>query len=169
MPLIFIAGGARSGKSRTAIQIARTRARKPLLIAAAPGPDEDLAEQLSAQPGSVEVRVQPLCSARDLAAQIRREAPQHDCLILDSLTQWLGDWMREDGDSPQPAVDEVLAACLESASTIIVVATEVGCGVEPESDLARRFRDEAGRMSQRCAAIAEETYWMVFGCPLRVK
>ena len=50
-----------------------------------------------------------------------------------------------------------------------VVIHEVGCGLVPESNLGRDFRDHAGFLNQRAASVADEVYFMVFGCPLRVK
>ena len=54
-------------------------------------------------------------------------------------------------------------------ATVIAVSNEVGCGIVPENALARRFRDESGRLNARIAAASDEVYWMVFGCALRVK
>ncbi len=52
---------------------------------------------------------------------------------------------------------------------MIFVTNEVGCGIVPDNSLARDFRDRAGILNQRMAAIAQEVYFMVFGQPLRVK
>ena len=49
------------------------------------------------------------------------------------------------------------------------MTNEVGCGIHPETELGRKFRDEAGILNQRIGAAADEIYWMVFGHPLRVK
>jgi adenosylcobinamide kinase/adenosylcobinamide-phosphate guanylyltransferase len=54
-------------------------------------------------------------------------------------------------------------------STIILITNEVGCGIVPENDLARRFRDAAGYLNQRAAAAAQEAYFLAFGCPIRLK
>jgi adenosylcobinamide kinase/adenosylcobinamide-phosphate guanylyltransferase len=49
------------------------------------------------------------------------------------------------------------------------VTNEVGCGIVPDNALARDFRDRAGILNQRVAAVAAEVYWMIFGQPLKVK
>ena len=63
-----------------------------------------------------------------------------------------------------------LEAALEAAvAPIVLVANEVGLGIVPENALARRFRDEAGRLNQRLAARATQVIFMVAGLPMRVK
>jgi adenosylcobinamide kinase/adenosylcobinamide-phosphate guanylyltransferase len=46
---------------------------------------------------------------------------------------------------------------------------EVGCGIVPDNELARLYRDLAGEMNQGIASVSSEVYWMVFGMPLTVK
>ncbi|TGU54160.1 bifunctional adenosylcobinamide kinase/adenosylcobinamide-phosphate guanylyltransferase, partial [Mesorhizobium sp. M2D.F.Ca.ET.148.01.1.1] len=46
---------------------------------------------------------------------------------------------------------------------------EVGQGIVPDNALARRFRDDAGRLNQRVAAVADTVLLMVAGLPLKVK
>jgi adenosylcobinamide kinase/adenosylcobinamide-phosphate guanylyltransferase len=54
-------------------------------------------------------------------------------------------------------------------AAVILVTNEVGCGIVPDNELSRRFRDEAGRLNQQAAAAAGEVYWMAFGIPVRIK
>ena len=69
--------------------------------------------------------------------------------------------------------DEVFAA-LEAAivsarARLIFVSNEVGLGIVPENRMAREFRDHAGRLHQRIAAIAGEVYFVAAGLPLKMK
>jgi adenosylcobinamide kinase/adenosylcobinamide-phosphate guanylyltransferase len=52
---------------------------------------------------------------------------------------------------------------------VLVVSSEVGCGVVPENALGRRFRDVLGEANQRLAAAADEVYGCLAGIPLRWK
>ena len=49
------------------------------------------------------------------------------------------------------------------------MANEVGWGIVPDNDLARRFRDEAGRINQAIAAICDEVVLVAAGLPLALK
>ena len=42
-------------------------------------------------------------------------------------------------------------------------------GIVPENDMARQFRDMAGRLHQRLAGLADEVYLMVAGIPVKIK
>lgn len=149
--------------------MAVVRGKQPLLIATSETLDEDIAELVTAGEPGQGFHIETITAPLDLAEAIRQESVSHDVLLVDSLTQWLGALMQDDAGEVPARIDQLLETLRNSSSAVIAVATEVGCGIEPETELARRFRDEAGRLNQRCAAMADETYWMVFGCPLRVK
>ncbi|MEJ7607702.1 MAG: bifunctional adenosylcobinamide kinase/adenosylcobinamide-phosphate guanylyltransferase [Bryobacteraceae bacterium] len=89
-------------------------------------------------------------------------------IVVDCLTLWLSNLILAGRDVAKES-DAVIAAARASSSTIIFVTNEVGCGIVPENELSRRFRDNAGWLNQRIAEVANEVYWMAFGCPLRVK
>jgi adenosylcobinamide kinase/adenosylcobinamide-phosphate guanylyltransferase len=76
--------------------------------------------------------------------------------------------LAEDGGHPArvEALPQAIAAC---PARLWVVSNEVGWGVVPDNALARRFRDEAGRLHQRVAELAEEVVLVVAGLPLRLK
>jgi adenosylcobinamide kinase/adenosylcobinamide-phosphate guanylyltransferase len=57
----------------------------------------------------------------------------------------------------------------EAKAPIVLVSNEVGLGIVPENALARRFRDEAGRLHQRLAARADRVLFMLAGLPMVVK
>jgi adenosylcobinamide kinase/adenosylcobinamide-phosphate guanylyltransferase len=73
------------------------------------------------------------------------------------------------GRQVEQEMEELAIVSQASGKQVIYVTNEVGCGIVPENGLARAFRDNAGRLNQRIASIADEVYWMVFGQPLRVK
>jgi adenosylcobinamide kinase/adenosylcobinamide-phosphate guanylyltransferase len=67
------------------------------------------------------------------------------------------------------ATDRLIAALDAASSPILLVSNEVGLGIVPENALARRFRDEAGRLNQRVAAAANEVLFVAAGLSLRMK
>ena len=67
------------------------------------------------------------------------------------------------------ATSALLSAAADRTDPVIFVTNEVGSGIVPENALARRFRDEAGRLNQKVAAVADEVYVSISGMPLRLK
>jgi adenosylcobinamide kinase/adenosylcobinamide-phosphate guanylyltransferase len=131
--------------------------------------DDEMRARVDAHQREREDRFETVEAPLELAAALHdfRDA---DSIIVDCLTLWLTNVMLA-----EPARDiaaETAALCdalRECRGQVLLVTNEVGCGIVPENALARRFRDEAGRLNQRIAAVADEVFWMVFGCPLRVK
>lgn len=163
MALVLVGGGARSGKSRWALDRARKHGGRLVFIATAEALDEEMAVRIAkhrAERGSAfETIEEPL----DLARAIR--SAECDALVVDCLTLWLSNLMR----ASEEKTEETIAAAKEKSAEVIFVTNEVGCGIVPGNALAREFRDLAGVMNQHFAEAADEVYWMVFGQPLRVK
>jgi adenosylcobinamide kinase / adenosylcobinamide-phosphate guanylyltransferase len=162
MALVLVGGGARSGKSRWALERARKRGGRLAYIATAEALDEEMSERIArhrSERGDEFVTVEePL----ELARAIR--ASEGDAIVVDCLTLWLSNSM-----GLEDQTGATIAAARESDAEVIFVTNEVGGGIVPENALARDFRDRAGVMNQRFAEAAGEVYWMVFGQALRVK
>jgi adenosylcobinamide kinase/adenosylcobinamide-phosphate guanylyltransferase len=88
--------------------------------------------------------------------------------LVDCLTLWLTNLMLAEHDLPA-AVDALERALAQRTAPSVLVSNEVGLGIVPDNALARRFRDEAGRLHQRLASRAETVLFMVAGIPMRVK
>ena len=162
MALVLVGGGARSGKSRWALDRARKCGDRLVYVATGEALDDEMAARIAhhrSERGDEFITVEaPL----DLAGAIC--AARCDAMVIDCLTLWLSNTM-----NMPDTTDETIAAARESTADVIVVTNEVGCGIVPENVLAREFRDRAGRMNQCFAEAADEVYWMVFGQALRVK
>jgi adenosylcobinamide kinase / adenosylcobinamide-phosphate guanylyltransferase len=157
--LVLVGGGARSGKSRWALERARKCGGRLVYIATAEALDDEMSIRIARHRAERSGEFETIEEPRELAKAIR--SAQGDAIVVDCLTLWLANVM---GDA-----EETIAAAKEHAAEVICVTNEVGCGIVPENALAREFRDRAGRMNQRFAEAADEVYWMVFGQPLRVK
>ncbi len=166
MAVILIGGGARSGKSRHALEKARSLEGTRAFVATAQAFDEEMIARIRRHRrdrGDDFVTVEePI----ELARAVRQAT--HDVLVVDCLTLWLSNIMLANADCDRE-IDALLDASQSTARTVIYVTNEVGAGIVPDNALARDFRDRAGILNQRIAAIASEVYFMVFGQPLRVK
>ena len=166
MALILVGGGARSGKSRFALERLRAAQGSRAFLATAQAFDDEMTTRIArhkAERGSEFTTIEePL----ELARVIRES--KFDAMLVDCLTLWLSNIMFAGRDWDGEA--EALARAAQAAAgTVIFVTNEVGCGIVPENALAREFRDRAGFLNQRIAAIADEVYFMAFGLPLRMK
>ncbi len=167
-PLTLVLGGARSGKSRHAEALITSRPPPWRYVATARALDAEMAERIALHRGQRgegwETHEVPLALPECIAWLGAQPAP----ILVDCLTFWLTNLML--GEHDLTAAVAGLEAALEGAvAPIVLVANEVGLGIVPENALARRFRDEVGRLNQRLAARAIQVIFMVAGLPMRVK
>lgn len=175
--MIFITGGARSGKSGFAEQLARDRGGAVTYIATAAAGDEEMQARIAEHRERRPAGWRTIEVDSGLAAVLEEEVADGATVLVDCLTLYLSSRLlaQEPGDAGAAArsvageVDELSAACASSNGNLIVVSNEVGMGIVPDNALARAFRDLAGRANQRLAAAAAEVYLCVSGIPVRVK
>ena len=167
MPLTLIGGGSRSGKSRHALELARAHGTKLAFIATAQAYDDEMRSRIAHHQRERGPEFTTIEEPLQLT-RIVQICTLYDAIVVDCLTLWLSNLMLA-GQNIEAPTSEFIDAATSAVNRVIAVTNEVGCGIVPENELARRFRDEAGRMNQRVAAGAGEVYWMIFGCPLRIK
>lgn len=165
--LTLVLGGARSGKSRHAEALIEALPAPWTYVATAQAYDEEMRERIALHrerrpPGWKTVDA-PLA----LPAAIRA-VPSGRPVLVDCLTLWLTNLILAEADIA-PASRALIAACEEAQGPVVLVSNEVGLGIVPENALARRFRDEAGRLHQSLAARAGRVVFMVAGLPMQVK
>ncbi len=168
--IVLVTGGARSGKSRYAVERALTY-KKRVFVATAVAFDEGMRERIAAHQAERAGNFTTIEEPHDLAGALERVPPGTDIVLIDCLTVWLGNLMhRHDGDN---GTYEEVAVFLDSLSerpfNIIIVTNEVGDGIVPENAMARRFRDAAGRLNQDVARIADAVILTVCGIPTALK
>jgi adenosylcobinamide kinase/adenosylcobinamide-phosphate guanylyltransferase len=162
----LVIGGARSGKSSHAERQARESGLRVTYVATGEAGDEEMGARIAHHRGRRPAEWRTVEEPLLLADALRREAAADVCLLVDCLTLWLSNVMfarRED------EIDRLLAVLPELPGRILLVSNEVGWGIVPENALARRFRDEQGRLNQRIAAIADRVTLVAAGLPLQLK
>lgn len=166
----LILGGARSGKSRLAEQLAADSGLPVTYIATSEPLDGEMnarvrlhRERRPAEWGLIE---EPLA----LAAVLRAEAAEGRCLLVDCLTLWLTNLLMLDDDARLCAERDALLDCLEQLpGTLVLVSNETGLGVVPMGELTRRYVDFAGWLHQGVAARCQRVVLTVAGLPLMLK
>jgi adenosylcobinamide kinase/adenosylcobinamide-phosphate guanylyltransferase len=164
----LIGGGARSGKSRFAMEYAERRFERPALVATAEALDEEMAERIARHQAERDPHWNTIEEPIDIVSAIGQHAHRFDGFVVDCLTLWLSNVLLADAPGAEQAMESLVAG-LQAAPEVVLVTNEVGCGIVPENALARRFRDLAGTLNRRFAAVAGDVYWMAFGIPLKVR
>ncbi len=170
--LTLITGGARSGKSRHAQQLAEARSGELLYVATAGIGDAEMAARVELHRQARGARWQTLEEPLDLAGTLPAAASGKGAILLDCVTLWLTNLLFARGEDRQQvltAVDELIALLPELEAPLFAVTNEVGLGIVPENRVARLFRDLAGEANQRLAAAADEVWMVVSGIPLQIK
>jgi adenosyl cobinamide kinase/adenosyl cobinamide phosphate guanylyltransferase len=167
--LIFLVGGARSGKSSLAGSFATSIGVPVIYIATALADDDEMTQRIEEhrrhRPEEWEVVEAPI----DLEDALRSR-PDGDTVVVDCVTLWISNLMVErDDDTIVAMVDSVIAAIVSRSGETIVVSNEVGSGVVPMHPVGRRFRDLQGRANQRLAKAARAAYLVVAGKALRLE
>lgn len=164
----LILGGARSGKSRQAEQLADASGHDVLYIATAQAYDDEMQARIQRHRDERPAHWLTLEEPLQLAAAILAHQAPERCLLIDCLTLWTTNQLLAQAD--MQAEREALCAALANArGEIILVSNETGMGVVPMGELSRRFSDEAGWLNQSVAALADQVLLMVAGIPLLVK
>ena len=176
--LILITGGARSGKSRFAEQLAM-RGKRVLFVATAEALDDDMARRIAAHRSSRPAEWDTLEEPQSLPAAIRRKAAgtasPYDTIIVDCLTIWVSNLLLlHEGNADAEAriletAGRLLAVRKSSVARWIVVTNEVGLGIVPPSPLGRIYRDTLGRVNSLVASRADKVYLMSAGLALDLK
>lgn len=165
--LVLVLGGARSGKSRHAEAVVEAAPAPWAYVATAQAFDAEMeariALHLERRPAGWRTLDAPLALAAAL-----RDLPSHQPALVDCLTLWLTNHLLAEHDLERET-NELLAALAARPGLTVCVANEVGLGIVPDNALARRFRDAAGLLNQKIAAIADEVVMVVAGLPLVVK
>ena len=164
----LILGGARSGKSALAVQLARSSGLAVTFVATATADDAEMAERIArhraARPPSWRVVEVPVA----LAAALRAECAPDRIVVVDCLTLWLSNLMLAEAPlAPERAA--LLAALPALPGRVVLVANEIGLGIVPENALARRFRDEQGALNQAVASRCERVTLVAAGVALVLK
>ena len=179
--LIFILGGARSGKSTYAEVLAKEQGASVLYVATAQAWDEEMTQRIAVHQAERPSQWRTLEAAQDVGAAIRAvldDGNNPKVILIDCLTMLANNVILA---LPEPIeqqaadralrqeVNGLLTAFDESNATWIVVSNEVGLGIVPAYPLGRIYRDALGRANQQVATAANQVLFMVSGQPMVVK
>ena len=168
MTRLFVIGGARSGKSAYAQERVEAVPGRLGFIATAQALDREMEQRIARHREDRGARWRTFEVSINLPDALGEAARSSDAVLIDCLTLWLSNLILAecDVDTMTQGLVSTIAAC---PVPLALVANEVGMGIVPENALARRFRDEAGRLNKVIAAIAQEVVLVTAGIPLFLK
>ena len=173
MKITFITGGARSGKSSFALKTASALDGQKAYLATAEALDQEMKERIFKHKKERGVTWDTHEEPVKIADTLKGMTDRYDVVVLDCLTLWLSNLVCNNMDCDKEIDNfiEVLKniSAIRPCSKIFIVSNEVGMGIVPENELARRFRDFAGILNQKAAEIADEVYLVTAGIPMKIK
>ena len=169
--IIFILGGARSGKSSYAIRLAKEVGKQAAFIATCLPLDEEMKERINLHKKGRPSAWRTFEEPEDIAAVLMKIGANFKIVIIDCLTLWLSNLISAglDDNAIEDRAGKIFKALKAMQCKSIIVSNEVGLGIIPSNPLARRFRDLAGRINQLAAGQADEVVLMQAGIPVKIK
>jgi adenosylcobinamide kinase / adenosylcobinamide-phosphate guanylyltransferase len=175
---VLILGGARSGKSRLAVEMAQKRGGDVLFVATAEAGDEEMAKRIAAHKKSRPANWKTLEAQAHIGNLIIQDASPVKTIIIDCITLLVNNIFGQCGENADAAriekaveseIKELIACIDKSKAQFIVVSNEVGLGIIPADSVSRLYRDILGRANQMLAASVDEVYLLVAGIPVAIK
>lgn len=196
MALIFVTGGAKSGKSKFAEELIlnlNNGKQENVYLATSLVFDEEMQEKVRLHKerrkndwGTVETYKNFENSLNKYFPKTKNEIKNN--MLVDCLTNMITNIIFEEKDvdwdnfdkksyvkivekldkNVENIVNELLNITSQFENTIIV-SNELGLGLVPSYPLGRYFREIAGKMNQAVAKSADEVYFVVSGIPMKIK
>lgn len=168
--LIFVLGGAASGKSQAALELAGQEGPRAF-VATGEALDREMAARIKRHRTTRSSDWMTAEVPSDIAEWFSKNKANYQTIVLDCLTLWLSN-LQGRGFSELAitnATEDVLLAIRATRARVVIVSNELGLGLVPATKSVRAFRDLAGRVNQQVAAEADEVYLAISGLPLRLK
>ena len=181
MTRTLIFGGARSGKSAYAEQLAIASGKPVIYLATAQAGDAEMQTRIAHHQARRPTKWDTLECTTELGQAILQASTPDNLLLIDCLTLWLSNLLFSENVA-YPEVGKIIPPQIFSTQCsafllalenlpgdVIMVSNEVGMGIIPNGAISRWFVDEAGRLNQAVAAQCEQVSWVAAGLPLHFK
>jgi adenosylcobinamide kinase/adenosylcobinamide-phosphate guanylyltransferase len=178
LKITLITGGARSGKSRLALELARKTGGPVLFVATAEAGDEEMKQRIEAHRKARPTDWTTLEVKSGIGREITQNIGRARTVIIDCITLLINNIFQQNQETTDAVLIEKavvaeikeLARCMErSSARFIIVTNEVGLGIVPADRVSRLYRDLLGKANQMLAEIADEVILMIAGLPVSLK
>ncbi|MBI5673692.1 MAG: bifunctional adenosylcobinamide kinase/adenosylcobinamide-phosphate guanylyltransferase [Nitrospirae bacterium] len=168
--IVLVLGGAASGKSEAALQLAGSRGPRAF-VASGQGLDDEMAGRIARHQATRSADWETVEEPLEVETWFAKQGPRYRTILFDCVTLWLSNLV---GTGLNESVILARAGTLvqrmrTAAARVIIVSNELGFGLVPAEPETRAFRELAGRVNQLIAAGADEVHLVVSGLSLRLK
>lgn len=181
--MIFITGGARSGKSTFAENLSKKYNKNITYIATLNFIDEEMENRIEKHKSRRDSSFTTIEAYKEFS-KVFLNIPKDNIILLDCVSNMLNNFLFEkeiDFENInnqevealevriEKEFDELLVEIDKHKNDVILVTNEVGLGLVPPYALGRIYRDILGRINQKLAQRASEVYFVVSGIPMKIK
>jgi adenosylcobinamide kinase / adenosylcobinamide-phosphate guanylyltransferase len=166
--IILVLGGARSGKSAFAERLIDESGLAKAYLATGQVFDDEMKRRVGTHQNRRGAEWSLVEEPVDIVGTLSKICDNKTAILVDCLTLWVTNLMMAEKNVLSEC-DKLVEAMPTLSGTIILVSNEVGQGIVPDNAMARAFRDYAGLLHQKIAAIADEVYFVTAGLPQKLK
>jgi adenosylcobinamide kinase/adenosylcobinamide-phosphate guanylyltransferase len=175
--ITLVLGGCRSGKSSFALDAAdrigknKIKENRKIFLATSVPTDPEMDKRVATHKAERGEDWHTIEEPVIIHETIEKASKTADVILVDCLTLWTSNLLFAEYDEPKimEALELLIRALKNSACPVFLVSNEVGYGIVPENSLARQFRDYAGLVNQKIAAMADRVSLIVAGIDLPIK
>ena len=178
MKSTLIIGGARSGKSRLAQELALKAGGTILFVATAEAGDEEMKQRIEKHRQKRPANWVTLEATTGIGNQIQKNIGNSKTVIIDCITLLINNIFEQydettDADVIEKAVQteikDVISCMGQVNASFIIVTNEIGLGIVPADGVSRLYRDLLGIANQMLAERCDEVFLLVAGLPVAIK
>ncbi len=169
---IFVLGGARSGKSRFALDLCNVQEKRCIFLATAQALDQEMKARIEHHQAERGDKWQTIEEPIDVATAVHALDGRDTVILIDCMTLWLNNLFMKYGEELETidqAIEDLIQILMHIQGIVVIVSNEVGMGIVPEDRLSRRYRDALGYLNQQLTCLAKEVVFILAGIPLVVK
>lgn len=166
--IILITGGARSGKSSYAQQLAISLSANPVYIATAKVWDKDFEQRVKRHQSERDERWTNIEEQRTVGSL----EIENRVAVIDCVTLWLTNFFIDTKNDINASLDlfkKEVDLLQQKSGTFIIITNEIGMGVHADTEIGRKFTDLQGWANQYIAGKADKVVLMVSGIPVTIK
>jgi adenosylcobinamide kinase/adenosylcobinamide-phosphate guanylyltransferase len=171
MAKILVIGGTRSGKSDFAQSSAESYIKdgeKGIYLATSVASDPEMTDRIRLHREKRGEKWLTIEEPLEIVSVFQKNI-YSPVVLLDCITLWLNNLFFYSQNNFDAKISDFISFLLKTEANIIMVTNELGMGIAPDNEIARKFRDSAGLLNQDIAKICDGVYFVVAGLPLKIK